>query len=267
MTEDHITIISSRQNPRLRELAALHRGRRRKETGLSLAEGVRLTGEALRHAETETLILSEQLTGTTAGEELTDLASERGVEILRVSESCYAKISRLENPEGAAAVIRVRRIEMTELLTPTCRLVVAAGLQDPGNAGAIIRVAEAAGASGCILLEGIDPGHPRLLRGAAGSAFRLPCATGEISAFLKAARKIPIRILATTLAAGSLPYHQADFTPPVAICLGGEGKGLPEEIFQGADQLITIPMAGPVESLNAAVAAGIILYGAGWNCP
>lgn len=267
MIKDHITIISSRQNPRIRELSALRRGQRRKETGLSLAEGIRLTKEALHYGKTETLILSEQLAGTTVGEELADLAGRRGVEILRISESCYAKISRLENPEGAAAVVRVPRIEITQLLTPACRLVVAAGLQDPGNAGAIARAAEAAGASGCIFLEGIDPGHPRFLRGAAGSAFRLPCAAGEISAFLKAARKIPVRILATTLAAGSLPYHRADFTPPVAICLGGEGKGLPEEIFQGADQLITIPMADPVESLNAAVAAGIILYGAGWNCP
>lgn len=258
-------IISSRRNPRIQELAELHQGRRRKETGLSLAEGVRVSREALLNAAAETLVLSEKLPGTPAGDELESLARGHGVEVLRVSGSCYEKISRLESPEGAAVVVKIRQGSLAELLTPDCRLVAAAGLQDPGNAGAIVRAAEAAGASGCLFLDGIDPGHPRLLRGAMGSAFRLPCAAGQIADFLEAARKSSVRLLAATMAAGAISYRRADYSPPAAICIGGEGGGLPEEIIRAADQLIAIPMAGRVESLNAAVAAGIILYGAGWN--
>jgi len=258
-------MITSRQNAWVKGLAGLHQGRRRKESGLSLAEGVRVSREALLDAEVETLVLSESLAGTVAGKELEGLARERGVEILLVSESCYEKISRLESPEGAAAVVKIRGSTLPELLTRDCRLVVAAGLQDPGNAGAIVRAAEAAGATGCVFLDGIDSGHPRLLRGAAGSAFRLPCAAGKTADFLQAARKVPVRILAAAITGDTLPYRQADFTPPVAVCIGGEGGGLPEEVVRGADRLIAIPMAGKVESLNAAVAAGIILYSAGWN--
>ncbi len=264
-TENFPQYISSHRNPRIRGLAALHQGRKRRESGLSLAEGVRLAWEALLYAETETLVLAEQLKGTPAGEELEGLARERGVEILRVSESCYTKISRLENPEGAAAVVKIRGWTPAELLTPDCRLVVAAGLQDPGNAGAIVRTAEAAGASGCVFLEGIDPGHPRLLRGAMGSTFRLPCAGGDIGGFLSRAKEIPVRILAASPGPGGIPYDRADFAPPCAVCIGGEGGGLPEEILRAADRRILIPMAGKAQSLNSAVSAGIILYGTGWG--
>jgi TrmH family RNA methyltransferase len=262
--KDTAEMISSRRNPRIQGWAELHQGRRRKETGLSLAEGVRVSREALLDAETETLVLSERLAGTEAGKELEELARKRKVEIVLVAEACYDRISRLESPEGAAAVVKIRGWTLTELLTPDCRLVVAAGLQDPGNAGAIVRAAEAAGATGCVFLDGIDPGHPRLLRGAMGSAFRLPCAAGKTADFLKAARQVPVRILATGFDSTALSYREADFTPPCAICIGGEGAGLPGEIIRRADRLITIPMAGKVESLNAAVAAGIILYGANW---
>lgn len=224
-----------------------------------------MSREALLYAEAQALVISERLPGTSAGDELAGLARKRGVEVLRVSDSCYEKISRLENPEGAAVVVKIRQVSLAELLASDCRLVVTAGLQDPGNAGAIVRAAEAAGTTGCLFLDGIDPGHPRLLRGAMGSAFRLPCAAGRMADFLQAAREYSVRLLAATRAAGAVPYRLADYSPPAAICIGGEGGGLPEEIIRKADQLITIPMAGPGESLNAAVAAGIILYGTGWN--
>lgn len=257
-------MITSRQNSRVKTISGLHRGRNRRESGLSLAEGFRPAREALLYGEVETLVLSEQLQGSPAGEELEALARERGVEILRVADSCYEKISRLKSPEGAAAVVRIGRIEFAEILTPDCRLVAVAGIQDPANAGAIVRTAEAAGATGCVFLGGIDPSHPRLLRGSMGASFRLPAAAGDPGGFLAAAEKIPVRLLAASAGPGGIPYDRADFTPPCAVLIGGEGGGLPEEFLRRADQRITIPMAGKVESLNAAVAAGIILYGTGW---
>ena len=253
-------MITSRQNPRIKALAGLQQSRIRRETGLSLVEGLRPAREALLHAEARTLVLSEGMDRTPGGKTLAELAKKREIEVLRLTDDCYRKISGLRHPEGAAAVVALRTIDPESLFGKDARLAVAAGLQDPGNAGAIVRAAEAAGASGFILLEGVDVSHPRFLRGAMGSAFRLPCAALSIAGFLAAAREHRIRILAAGVAGDARVYTEADFTPPVALCIGGEGAGLPGEIEEAADERITIPMSGHVESLNAAVAAGIILF-------
>jgi len=259
------SMITSRQNSRIKGLAALQRKQARQETGLTIAEGFRITREALLYADPRTLVLSERLIGTATGEGLRDMARDRSVEILEVDESCYRKISGLKNPEGAAAVIPSREISLANILNEDSRLIVTSGIQNPGNAGAIVRVAEAAGCSGCILLDGIDLTHPAFIRAAAGSTFRLPCASTDQSNFLNAARKLPLRVLAAAGMAEGIPYTAAAYAAPTAICIGGEGKGLPEEILQAAESRIFIPMEKPVESLNAAVAAGIILYRAGWG--
>ncbi len=258
-------MITSRQNSRVKDLAALQRKTVRKETGLTIVEGGRIVKEALLYAEPQTLVLSERLIGTNAGEELRDLALKRSIELLEIDESCYRKISGLKNPEGAAVVLTSSKISITDILTEDARLIVTAGIQNPGNAGAIVRVAEAAGASGCLFLDGIDLTHPGFLRAAAGSAFRLPCASAERTNFLATVRSSPIRILAATSTEDGVPYTEAVYNPPAAICIGAEGEGIPKDIIQAADSLIFIPMQEPVESLNAAVAAGIILYRAGWT--
>ncbi|MEA1929100.1 MAG: RNA methyltransferase [Candidatus Auribacterota bacterium] len=258
-------MITSRQNSRVKDLAALQQKQTRKDTGLTIAEGCRLVREALLYAEPRTLVLSEVLIGTEIGEELRELARERSIEIIEIDESCYRKISGLKNPEGAAAIVACRETSLTDILTEDSRLIVTAGIQNPGNAGAIVRVAEAAGASGCIFLEGVDLTHPHFLRAGAGSSFRLPCASSERSLFLAAAQKLPIRIIAAAKNGDGIPYAKAVYNTPVAICIGAEGKGLPENIIQAASSRIFIPMEKPVESLNAAVAAGIILYRAGWG--
>ena len=260
-------MITSPQNPRIKELAGLHRARNRRQSGLTLAEGVRLSREALRDAEAVTLILSNSMDKDPGGEALIGLAERKGVEILRVSDRCYRKISGLRHPEGAAAVIRFRTAVFSELMTADCRLIVPAGIQDPGNAGAIVRTAEAAGAGGCILPGGVDPSHPAFLRAAAGSAFRLPLAGADLDQLIETAKKTGIRLLAAGGSEKGRDYRDADYRPPLAICLGSEGGGLPEAIEKAADELIRIPMSGNVESLNVAVAAGIILYCArkNWN--
>lgn len=255
-----MNLITSRQNSRVKALAALQQKQARKDTGLTIVEGCRVAREALLYADPRTLVLAEKLIGTEPGDSLRDLARKRSIDILDIDDSCYRKISGLKNPEGAAVVLGNREISLTEILTGDSRLIVAAGIQNPGNAGAIVRVAEAAGASGCLFLEGIDLAHPRFLRAAAGSAFRLPCASTAHSIFLDAARKLPIRILAATNTGDGLPYTEAAYSSPAAICIGSEGGGLAEDIIQAADARIFIPMLKPVESLNAAVAAGIILY-------
>jgi TrmH family RNA methyltransferase len=110
------------------------------------------------------------------------------------------------------------------------------------------------------MLGGVDLAHPRFLRATMGSSFRLPCAEAGLSDFLEAVRRFPIKLIASVPDGDAIPYPGADFTPPVAICIGSEGSGLPAEIERISEYRVTIPMSGQVESLNAATAAGIILY-------
>lgn len=138
---------------------------------------------------------------------------------------------------------------------------VVAGVQDPGNVGAIIRAAAAFGASGIAVLEGsASPFGWKALRGAMGATFRLPIAAGAaIEDVLQAAQQRRIRLVAA-VPRGGTPLHAMDFRQPTAIVLGAEGAGLPAAAMAAADDTITIPVLAPVESLNVAIAAALILY-------
>ena len=148
------------------------------------------------------------------------------------------------------------------MLQPAPALVLAAtGLQDPGNAGAIIRSAAAAGATGVVLDESsADPWGWKALRASMGSAFHVPVLRSRgIGSLIKEWRTAGLRI-AATVPRGGTPMHNVDFTPPMALLLGGEGAGLPDATVESADVRVTIPMRGGIESLNAAVAAAVLLY-------
>jgi len=140
-------------------------------------------------------------------------------------------------------------------------VVVAAGIQDPGNLGGIFRTAEAAGASGALLIEGTaDPFSWKALRGSMGSALRLPHVRGlSPSDAIARLRARSLRVVATA-ATGGTPYTDFDWRGPVAILLGSEGAGLPEPLRRAAEALVTIPLHGSVESLNVGVAAGLLLF-------
>ncbi len=257
-------LITSRQNPRLKALAALHLPKVRRETGLTLAEGARLCREALAGGPVvETLILAETFAGRPAGAELAVAAVAQGCEVLCLTDACYAKLSELPGAEGVAAAVRLAEPELAELVGADCRLVVAAGVQDPGNAGALVRVAEAAGATGCVFLGGADPAHPRFLRGAMGSSFRVPCRRVDEAEFLAAARVAGVRLICAAPprgAASEAAFDRADYAPPTAVVVGAEGAGLSPALLAAAATRVYIPMSGQVESLNVAVSAGIRLY-------
>jgi TrmH family RNA methyltransferase len=139
-------------------------------------------------------------------------------------------------------------------------VVVAHDVQDPGNIGAIIRTSEAAGATAFVASTGTaDPFGWKALRGSMGSALRLPIARGEIADALRECRKAGL--LTTALVPrGGTPFFDVDFRQPAALFLGSEGSGLPEDISRQADRQVSIPMRGPVESLNVGVAAALVLY-------
>ncbi len=252
--------ITSRANERVKALGALKQRKHRQEEGLTLAEGLHLAAEAFASpASIAALIVARRAVGLPATAALMKEARARGVEILALENDCYDKVSELESPEGVAVTVRVGGARLEPLLTGEARLLVAAGVQDPGNAGALVRTAEAAGATGCVFLGGVDLSHPRFIRGAQGSSFRVPCVASDEEEFLIALGRTRIALVVAD-ARQAADYTSADYTPPVAIVVGGEGQGVSPTLLAAAKTRISIPMMPPVESLNVAVAAGILLY-------
>ena len=178
-----------------------------------------------------------------------------GSRVLHVADVVFAGLSSTETPQGVLALVRLRSWTLEQVVANSSLLVVLDGVQDPGNAGAILRAAEAFGASGAIFLKGsVSPHNSKCMRGSAGSVFRVPVAAGvDAGEFL--ACKLP---LFAADPRGSRAIAEADLKSPCALVLGAEGRGVSAAVAAAATGL-RIPTA-VVESLNAAVAAGILLY-------
>jgi RNA methyltransferase, TrmH family len=187
--------------------------------------------------------------------------SERGVPLRRMDASLVASLSEAETSQGVIALARRPSFEQDRLYEGTPLVVVAVAIQDPGNLGGLLRTAEAAGASGAFLTEGsADPLSWKALRGSMGSAFRLPHRCGLSAAeVITRLRHRSIAVVATS-ASGGAPYTDADWRRPTALLLGNEGAGLSDTLLRQADSIVSIPLAGRVESLNVGVAAGLLLF-------
>ena len=185
-----------------------------------------------------------------------------GTRILAVSEGVMEALSPVRTPAGVVAIGRHASSPLDDVFVPPPALVVGiAGVQDPGNVGAIIRAAEAAGATGVVVTEAsANPFGWKALRGAMGSAFRIPVASGiAVPLLLHTARAHGARRIAT-VPAGGLELSVCDLTSAVLVLVGSEGHGLDADTIQAADERLHISMAAQVESLNVAVAAGVILF-------
>lgn len=246
--QDVVETLISDKNPLLKEVRRLAAGGAPGDDRLALAEGPHLLDEALRSGiEIHAVILAES-----AGE-VPDLGSTR---VVRVLDSLFNKLASTESPQGVLALVRLPQWTADDVLRGTPLVVVLDGVQDPGNAGAILRTAEAFAATGAVFLKGtVSPSNPKCLRASAGSAFRLPIIF-EIPA--------GIAVFTESLALyaadrrGALAVSQAQLRVPCAIVIGAEGRGVRPELAARAIGL-KIPIVN-VESLNAAVAAGILLY-------
>jgi RNA methyltransferase, TrmH family len=185
-----------------------------------------------------------------------------GVDVTTVSAPVMDAISPVRSSSGIVALAERPADGRPRIFSGADPLVViAADVQDPGNVGAIVRVAEAGGASGVMVTGGsADPFGWKALRGSMGSVLRLPITTGETSdAAVSGAREHGCRIVATVPRDGRSLFD-VNLTGPIALLVGGEGHGLDEGVIAGADERVTIPMETPVESLNAAVSAALIVY-------
>jgi len=253
--------ITSRHNPlaqRLRRL--LDRG---PEQGLMRLEGLTLVEEAL--AARLSLIevaLSKGLCESAAGPGLLRRLQDAHTPVRLFGDRLLASLSALDSDQGILAIARCPETSEDRLLGGVRPLiVVGVTLQNPGNVGALLRAAEAAGASGACLTQGsADPFSWKALRGAMGSAFRLPHLHGlDPGVVLGRLRRRGIANIAA-VARGGRVEDEIDWTRPCALWLGNEASGLDEELVARADERVSIPLAPPVESLNVAVAAGVILF-------
>ncbi|MFZ0212355.1 MAG: RNA methyltransferase [Candidatus Acidiferrales bacterium] len=256
------TRIASRENHWLKTFrAVLHSSR--PEGGFIGLEGSRLVLEAIRSGlEIEAILASDS-----AERHLGSLHAEldRPTLILRTTDKLFASVAATETPQGIAALLRPREFSFESLMSGADPLVlVLVGVQDPGNVGTILRSAEALGASGIIATRGTaHPYSPKSLRASAGSALRLPILSELAAPIVLAQLRVSgLKIFAASSSENSAARRpdEINFRVPAAVLIGNEGAGLSLEIERSADALIRIQVAEPVDSLNAAVAASLILY-------
>jgi RNA methyltransferase, TrmH family len=249
--------ITSRQNllvKRFRDLAA-----HGSTNGDLLLDGEHLLNEALSSGvPVEVAVIANRL----SADPLVLRASKAGTRIVTVTDQVLAVVSPVRSPSGVVAIAHLETASL-ERVTATAPqlLLVLNGVQNAGNVGAIVRAAEACGATGIITTEGTaDPFGWKALRGGMGSTFRVPIAVRQtIEATLTSLRERRVRTLATVPHGGIL-LSDCDLRGPLAVVLGAEGVGLPETILARCDARVAIPMRPPVESLNVSIAAALFVY-------
>ncbi len=254
-------VITSRENRWVKTFRAALQGAEALPDGLAALEGPRLVAEALRSGlEMPAILYSD------CGERHFDpLAAALAPDTrrLRVSDRLFAALAGTESPQGIAALVRPRPVSFDDLLTCTGEplLLVLVGVQDPGNVGTAIRAAEAFAASGVITTGGAaHPWAPKALRASAGSVLRLPVLHGVAPAIVLAQLRVSGVKSYAASTRGSLHPSTVDLKSSAAFLIGNEGAGLPPDVEHSAGASIRIPVAEPVESLNAAMAATVLLY-------
>ena len=256
--------IEGRHNALVKELRQAFAHSERTADGDCAIEGLRIVEEAIRSGLRFRAVFFKESAQNLAERLLPQIGAH--VDTLLLPDRLFDAAVPSETPQGVAALVRWKEFSLADLFE---RLQVGpvmfpSGLQDPGNLGTILRSAEAFGSAGVILGEGTaSPFNSKVIRASAGSIFRLPVILGktvggleEISAKLRAQN---VRLIATSSHKGT-PLDQAKLTGPMAVFIGSEGAGLSRTVLAQTDELVAIPHAPQVESLNAGVAGSIVLY-------
>jgi TrmH family RNA methyltransferase len=257
--------ISSRQNPIVRTFRALAddpdpTGERVLLDGAHLVRDAHAAGAVFELL----VVAASRLGGGTEEEQLLREIESSAIEVVAADDRVFAALSPVKSPTGIAAIVR-RKVTAPPLICgrPHAFVVAAVDVQDPGNIGAVIRAAEAGGASGAFACgASASPFSWRALRGGMGSALRLPVVAGlTTDAVMNCMTEAGLRMFATVPRGGENP-DDLDWHGPVGLFVGGEGPGLSDEVISRCSVRVTIPMAVTVESLNVAVATGILIYAA-----
>jgi len=257
--EDRLRRVASRQNARVKQLRRAFAEAVPSPQGEVAIEGMHLVEEAIRSGLRLSAVFFSESARERAHRLLPQLSTH--TETLLLPDAVFASAVPTETPQGVAALARVKSFTLEDVfVSDPALLVITAGLQDPGNLGTIARSAEAFAATGLLLGEGtVSPWNWKAVRACAGSLFRLPTAKIELATALPEIKRRGVRVLATSSHKGT-PLPSVDLRGPVAIIVGGEGAGVPKDVLSHAAETVTIPQSSRVESLNAAIAASIVLY-------
>ena len=253
------TQIASRANPRVKQLRAAFAGHGRLSGGLIAIEGEHLLFEAMRSGLAfKTIFLS-------AGRSVPQWVP-RSVELIELTDDVFSSVADTQTPQGIAALVMPPCWTMEDAFKGTANplLLIAAGLQDPGNLGTILRSAEAFGADAVLTTPGtVSEWNQKTIRASAGSVFRIPViavAPAGISGLKARGLHLFAAVADDSSASHAFTIAEADLTQPCALMIGNEGAGLSEKLIALADTRVTIPTPGRVESLNAAIAGSLLLY-------
>jgi TrmH family RNA methyltransferase len=255
--------ITSLANPIIKDIKALAQKKNREASGTFMAEGLKLVLDALETGwKIETLIYSKAGKGKPLVEKAAARTVAAGGLVLEVSEKVLSSVTHRDNPQMVVGIFKVRWQNLSDVKPKMGETWVALDrVRDPGNLGTIIRTADAAGASGVILIgETTDPFALETVRATMGSVFSLPVARATVAEFLKWQKTAGANVVATHLK-GAIDYRTADYkSKPVVLLMGNEQAGLPDELADAAAIKVRIPQQGKADSLNLAVATAVMLF-------
>ncbi|WP_026037692.1 TrmH family RNA methyltransferase [Salinibacterium sp. PAMC 21357] len=258
-------MIDNPRSPRVRAVAKLEKKSARAETGLFLLEGPQSVAEALNYRPELLVELYATPTALERHTELARAAEEAGIEIEFVTEQVIETMADTVTPQGVIAVCRQFPTSVKDMLSGGPKLIaILEEVRDPGNAGTIIRAADAAGADGVILTgRSVDLYNPKVVRATTGSLFHLPVAVGvELEDVLERVKGADLRVIAADVKGGDLLAARTEgvLDHPTAWLFGNEARGLTDEHYALADWVISVPIYGHAESMNLATAASVCLY-------
>ncbi len=255
-------LITSVQNPRVKQVVKLRDRRERQRERRWLVEGQAELALALASGvRPETVFLCPELSAESPGHDLVARLSQAGVEMIEVARPVFEKMAYREGPDGWLALVPSLERRLDDLaLSPVPLLLVAEAVEKPGNLGALLRSADAAGVEAVIVCDPTtDVGNPNVIRSSKGTLFSVPVVETPSAAALAWLRQHKIMVAAATPQAQVI-YTQADWRGPVAVVVGTEKEGLSPMWLEAADVAVRVPMRGRVNSLNVATAATLLIY-------
>ena len=246
-------------NPLVKAAAELKQKKHRQQRGLFLAEGLRTVEEAVAFKAVESIFYTAIEDDRTRA--VLEKAAEQQLKLYCVSENVMKKIADTETPQGIIAVCKMQDTQLEDLLASGKMLLVLDRVGDPGNVGTMLRTADAAGLGGLVLLKGsVDIYAPKTVRSSMGSLFHVPVLAGVSEQdFIESAHRAGYELLVTCLD-GADNLYKADLHGRLAFVMGNEANGVSTGLLAAADKRVFIPMAGRAESLNVAMAAGIVMF-------
>jgi RNA methyltransferase, TrmH family len=252
--------IEGRHNAQVKELRRAFVRAELTTSGACAIEGLRIIEEAIRSGLRFEAVFFSESAMNKAERLLPQIGAH--VDTLLLPPTLFSSVVPSDSPQGVAALVRLKTFALDDVLraAESGIIVAVAGVQDPGNLGTVLRSAEAFGAAGVLLGENtVSHFNSKVVRGSAGSVFRLPTVRVKLQEVIPRLREKGIRLLATSSHKGTA-LDEANLDEPTAVFIGSEGAGLPRDLVSLMDETIVIPHAAQVESLNAAIAASIVLY-------